>query len=101
MKSNLYNLSHSYFYNIIHFNTLLIILNLIIVNNQISDNFSNQILEAGSFDLLDIKDYHNLKLVVTTSKKIYIGIPPTHKSETEAKFIKFFCLINLIYTNLG
>ena len=40
--------------------------------------------EEGNY-LLDVKDYHNLNIIVSTSKKIYLGIPPTYKSTTNAK----------------
>jgi len=49
------------------------------------DNFGIEYL-AGS-DLIDVTDYHNLSLIVTTAKKIYIGIPPILKTETNANLI--------------
>ena len=70
-------------------------LNFIKVSNQINDHFSTELLEAGSFDLIDINDYHNLKLVVTTAKNIYLGIPPALKSTTGAKLINVSSIITL------
>ena len=52
----------------------------------IYDNFSNFILEENS-ELIDVNDYHNFSLIVTTSKKIYTGIPPQLKTTTEAQLI--------------
>ena len=37
--------------------------------------------------LIDISDYYNLSLVITTDKKIYSGIPPSLKNETNSKII--------------
>ena len=52
----------------------------------INDNFSNLILEENS-ELIDVNDYHDFKLIVTTSKKIYKGITPKLKTTTEAQLI--------------
>ena len=52
----------------------------------IYDNFTNLILEENS-ELIDVNDYHNFNLIVTTSKKIYTGIPPKLKTTTEAQLI--------------
>jgi len=42
------------------------------------DNFElGEIL--GNGDLMHVKDYHNLSLVITTSKKVYMGFPPNLK----------------------
>jgi len=61
---------------------------------QIYDNFTNAIFEEGS-QLIEVKDYNNLKLIVTTSKKIYTGIPPQLKVTTEAKLINSSSIITL------
>ena len=61
---------------------------------QIYDNFSNIILEEGS-ELIDVNDYQNLKLIVSTSKKIYSGIPPILKTTTEANLINSSSIITL------
>ena len=53
---------------------------------QIYDNFTNEILDENS-QFIDVHDYHNLKLIITTSKKIYTGIPPKLKSTTGANLI--------------
>ena len=55
---------------------------------QINDKYQTNILEGGSYDLINIKDDLNLSLIITTSKKIYTGIPPTLKATTSAKLIK-------------
>ena len=52
----------------------------------IYDNFTNLILEENS-ELIDVNDYHNFNLIVTTSKRIYTGIPPKLKTTTEAQLI--------------
>ena len=62
---------------------------------QISDNYQTNILEGGSYDLIDIKDYLNLSLIITTSKKIYAGIPPRLKATTSAKLIKQTSIITI------
>jgi len=61
---------------------------------QIYDNFTLVTFEEGS-QLLEVKDYNNLKLIVTTSKKIYTGIPPKLKVTTEAKLINSSAIITL------
>ena len=55
--------------------------------NQTSEGLSFETLETNS-QLLDVNDYHNFSLIVTTSKNIYTGIPPTLRS-IFYKFIKF------------
>ena len=58
--------------------------------SQINDiyNVYNINGEEG-FDLVDIKDYHNLRLVVSTSKRIYKGIPPIQVTQSSANLNKF------------
>ena len=51
---------------------------------QINDNYFSGDLEAADY-FLDVKDNHDLYLTITSSKKIYAGIPPTYKSSFEAK----------------
>ena len=63
--------------------------------SQINDNFELGILEDGNCDLLDVTDYHNMGLIVSSSKAIYVGIPPTKKIETTAKLIKVSALITI------
>ena len=79
-------------------NYYLIILTIILRYNynfcQINDNYKSDILEEGN-DLVDIKDYHNLSLIITTSKKIYKGIPPRLKVTTGAKIISVTSIITL------
>ena len=64
------------FFSFIYFNILC----------QIYDNFSSYVLENENPDLLDIVDYQNLFLIVSTSQKIYSGIPPLLKTNTSAAF---------------
>jgi hypothetical protein len=68
------------------FFVLLIIQKFLLDYCIIYDNFSNFILEENS-ELIDVNDYHNFNLIVTTSKKIYTGIPPQLKTTTEAQLI--------------
>ena len=37
--------------------------------------------------IIDVTDYHNLYLLITTEKKIYTGIPPNKTSETTSNII--------------
>ena len=62
---------------------------------QIHDNFQLDVFEEGNFDLLDVTDYHNIGLIVSSSKAIYIGIPPIKKIVTNAKLIKYSSLITI------
>ena len=77
----------------------LIVLAIILKYNfdycQINDNYETNILEGGNYDLIDIKDYLNLSLIITTSKKIYAGIPPSLKTTTTAKLIKQTSIITI------
>jgi hypothetical protein len=50
------------------FFVLLIIQKFLLDYCIIYDNFSNFILEENS-ELIDVNDYHNFNLIVTTSKK--------------------------------
>jgi len=51
------------------------------IDNYISDSLEG---EEGNY-LLDVVDYHNLHILLSTSGKIYEGIPPSYKSQTNAK----------------
>ena len=46
-------------------------------------------------DLVDVTDYYNYSLIVTTSKKIYTGIPPKLKTTTTANLINSSSIIIL------
>ena len=50
------------------------------------DSLQTAMLSEES-SLIDISDYHNLSLIITTNKKIYTGIPPTHNSTTNSSII--------------
>ena len=41
---------------------------------QIYDDYKSDILEEGNYDILDVTDYHNINLIVSTSKNIYIQV---------------------------
>ena len=49
------------------------------------ENYKTYTLEGEENNyILDVIDYHNLSLLVSTSKKIYTGIPLTYKTTTNA-----------------
>ena len=59
------------------------------VNSQIEDNYEIQSLnDEDRNSLIDVVDYHNLKLVVSSSGNIYEGIIPQKKSQTRAKLFR-------------
>lgn len=62
----------------------LVIIQLIIC--EINDNFVHGILEEGGYSLLDVADYLNLSLIVSTSGNIYNGTPSNRISQTTANF---------------
>ena len=74
---------------------LLLLLSIKLTSPQIHDNFISSILEEGNHDLLDVTDYHNISLIVSSSKVIYTGIPPIKKTETNANLIKFSSVITI------
>ena len=95
MNPNLKHLSLKLFIK----NKIIIILYIFSLNfgnysNQISDDFRIQTLEENS-QLLEVNDYHNFSLIVTTSKNIYTGIPPTLRTTTKASLINSSSLITL------
>ena len=77
----------SFFVNKKQLNEFCLLLTIIIFkcyfyNCEIYDDFHRNNIETGDYDLLDVTDNYNLKLVVTTSKNIYTGIPPVKKDFT-------------------
>ena len=81
---NLY-LHFSYFKNPF----LLFIFLFMSMNSQINDEFELQSLSGENGNsLIDVVDYHNLKLIVSTSGNIYKGILPQKVSKTNAKLYK-------------
>ena len=95
IKTKMNNISNK---NIIYY--ILTIITIILkdklfLNCQINDDFSRGILEEGNYDILDITDNTNLKLLVTTSKNIYTGIPPVKKVETQANLINSTSLLTI------
>ena len=80
------------------YNNLLLLLFLIRNNlfiSQINDNYESGVLEEGNYELLEVTDYHNLNIIVSTSKNIYSGIPPTKKVETNSNLINVTSLITI------
>lgn len=67
-------ITYIFFFNFFFFKNLLC---------QINDNYSSGDLDSADY-FLDVKDNNNLYLTITSSKKIYAGIPPTLKSTFEA-----------------
>ena len=64
---------------------LLITIHLKIILSQINDNFESGILESeNESDFIDIADYHNLSLIISTSKNIYLATPLSKKTTTNA-----------------
>ena len=74
---------------------LMIIIKFKLKNCQINDNFQKQILEEGEYEFLDIEDSFNLGLIVSTSKKIYKGMPPEYISTTNASIINTTALLEI------
>ena len=81
---------HLYYYSYVLLFCFLIFLQFHFIFSQINDIYevSNINGEEGSY-LVDFKDYHNLRLVISTSKIIYKGIPPVKISETTANLNNF------------
>lgn len=69
---------------IFSFSIFLVIFQLIFC--EINDNFDHGTLEEDGSSLLDVADYLNLSLIVTTSGNIYNGTPLRHISLTNASF---------------
>ena len=85
-------LFHTISYNIF---LILFLLKIKFIISQINDNYFQDILEDGNYELLDVTDYHNLNLIVSTSKNIYTGIPPQKRIETTAHLISATSLITI------
>ena len=66
------------------------------VNSQIEDNYQIQSLndEDGN-SLIDVVDYHNLKLVISSSGNIYEGIVPQKVSKTNANLFKYSAIASV------
>jgi len=48
---------------------LLLFMGVKLILSQVNDNFNSAILENGNYELLDVTDYHNINLIVSTLKK--------------------------------
>lgn len=75
-------------------NHLLSILLILITQSQflhcqINDGFESGILESGEITFIDINDYHNLNLVISTTKKLYRQIPLQQMCELSANIINY------------
>ena len=82
MKLNLI-LYHKEIFSIFFYMILIIIIKILYCEEY--ENFGIDYLPSS--DLIDVTDYHNLSLIVTTDKNIYTGIPPTKKTTTDANLI--------------
>ena len=91
-------------YNIFYIHLYCFIISLFLNINldccQINDNFAINTLEEGNYDLIDVTDNHNLNLIVSTSKNIYTGLPPTLKTTTTANLISVSSVISASSTHL-
>ena len=91
-------------YNIFYIHLYCFIISLFLNINldccQINDNFAINTLEEGNYDLIDVTDNHNLNLIVSTSKNIYTGLPPTLKTTTTANLISVSSVISVSSTHL-
>ena len=75
------------------FKEIIFILLIFIILFEVSllktlDNFKSEEIEANG-DLMHVKDYHNLSLEITTSKKLYMGFPPNLKANLSASITKY------------
>ena len=89
MNSNQKQL-HLNYYNYVLLFCFLFFLQFHFIFSQINDIYVENNIngEEGSY-LVDFKDYHNLRLVISTSKIIYKGIPPVKISKTTANLNNF------------
>ena len=60
-----------------------------------NNNLQIDTLEIGNTELIEVTDNHNLNIIVTTSKKIYTGIPPELKTLTNAQIINATSIITI------
>ena len=66
------------------------------VNSQIEDNYEIQSLnDEDRNSLIDVVDYHNLKLVISSSGNIYEGIVPQKVSKTNANLFKYSAIASV------
>jgi len=66
------------------------------INSQIYDNYQLQSLtDEEGYSLIDFVDYHNLKLVISSSGNIYKGIIPQKVSQTSAKLLKYSAIASV------
>ena len=84
---------HTYFKLILF---LFLSLNFKLLICQSQDNYETYNMEGeeGHY-LLDINNYHNLKLIISTSQNIYMGIPPRKIAKTNAKLSNCSSLMTL------
>jgi len=66
------------------------------ISSQIYDNYELQSLtDEEGYSLIDFVDYHNLKLVISSSGNIYKGIIPQKVSQTSAKLLKYSAIASV------
>ena len=73
-------------FNQIIFIVLLFIQFKVILLDYFENNYQLGNLSQQA-SIIDITDYYNLYLLITTEKKIYIGMPPNKISETTSNII--------------
>ena len=67
---------------------LFLIINTKLIITGLSDDFlSGNLSDTG--DMINITDYYNLSILVSTSKNIYTGFPPTLKSTINSTITNF------------
>ena len=83
----------------INYNFILLSLALIFkkffVICQNGNSFVINTLESENSELIDVTDYHNLNLILTTGRKIYKGIPPQLLITTNAQIINTTSIITI------
>ena len=84
-----------FFYEIYNFVFILLLFEIKYIFSQIKDNYIQDVLENGNYEFLDVTDYHDMNIIVSTSKNIYIGIPTIKKVETTAQLISVTSLITI------
>ena len=84
---------NSSYFKYLYFLFIFIFIN---VNSQINDNYElHSLNDKDGNSLIDVVDYHNLKLVVSSSGNIYEGIIPQKISQTSATLIKYSAIASV------
>ena len=78
---------------------LLLINNFKLINNELSDHFQyGDLSDTG--DMINITDYYNLSILVSTSKNIYTGFPPKIKTIITSTITRFSSGVTINENNL-